>query len=518
MIGQTKFRGQADDADDADDAAAARLVDGFEGIVHEFGVRDDFPQEVLAEVALSTSPGALVSLLDDPLRIDLTHLGFVTLDPASSTDLDQAFCIEMAPDQQTLILHYAIADVGAFVARGSALEHEAWSRGETIYAPHRRIPLYPPTLCEGAGSLLPGSRKPAIELLVEQSPDGGVLFRSARRCVIQSQAKLAYETVEVSSVPFLEEFARRSELAEQRRGAMRSDLPEQELKATKDGHFELELRSLLPSETANAALSLSANIAAATFLAELEVGLFRVMQLPDEAATASLHRLARALKLTWHSNTSLGEFQRSLRADLPRDRAFLVAARRAGGGASYATKGCDPTTDVEKPFHAAIAAQYLHATAPLRRLADRYVLDLLCDLTPLADPAKSAPTATRKTLAALPAVMRASGSQAAKIERAAVDLAECILLERSVGSTFVGTVLESGDTGAVVQIADPPVRARLNRSATTHGAVAGAVIEVQLVGVDVVKRSLSFSVNEAAPATEEPDDKPATEPATEPST
>ncbi len=488
MIGQTRFRGRPNDA------AAARLIDGFEGILREFEVREAFPPEVIEAVARSTSPEAVRSLVEDPARVDLTHLNFVTLDPASSTDLDQAFCIEMAADQQTLTLHYAIADVGAFVARGSALEHEAWSRGETIYAPHRRIPLYPPSLCEGAGSLLPGSPKPAIELLVDQSPDGEVVFRSARRCVIESRSKLAYEAVDVATIPHLAEFARRSELAEQRRGAMRSDLPEQELTETKDGHFVLKLRSLLPSETANAALSLSANIAAATFLAGHGVGLFRVMQLPDEAAIASLHRLARALKLEWDADTSLGDFQRSLRADLPHDRAFLVAARRAGGGASYATIGCDPTTDVEVPFHAAIAATYLHATAPLRRLADRYVLDLLCDLTTAADPAVAAPPPIRETLAGLPAVLRASGTKAAKIERAAVDLAECMLLEGSIGSTFVGTVLESGDTGAVVQIADPPVRARLNRSATRNGAVAGAVVEVQLVGVDTAARSLSFSV------------------------
>ena len=78
---------------------------------------------------------------------------FVTLDPASSTDLDQAFAIETAGAD--LLLHYAIADVAWFVADGDALDREAWARGETLYLPDGKASLYPPAIGEGAASLLP---------------------------------------------------------------------------------------------------------------------------------------------------------------------------------------------------------------------------------------------------------------------------------------------------------------------------------------------------------------------------
>ncbi len=513
MIGQTKFSIRPDDA------VAERLSVGFESIVREFDVREDFPTEVLAAAEAAAEPSAVRNRLDDPTRADLTALGFVTLDPASSTDLDQAFFLEAGTDG-LLILHYAIADVGAFVARGSTLEAEAWLRGETTYAPHRRVPLYPPVLCEGIASLLPSGPRPAIVLRIEQSPDGAAVFRGARRSVIESRAKLGYETVDVATVVHLTEFARRSDAAEHRRGAMRSDLPEQELRETDDGRFVLELRSLLASETANAALSLTANLAAAEFLAQAGVGLFRVMEMPDDNAVRSLRKLAAALHLSWPPEQSLGDFQRSLDGTNPRHRALLVSARRAGGGASYATIGSGPETDVVgKPHHGAIAGTYLHATAPLRRLADRYVLDLLCELTDAveanllagadrlsrvgdAGPATEALGAagaavsaeTRRTLGGLPVVMRASGTRSARVERAALDLAECVLLESHVGEVFSATVLESGDTGAVFQIAEPPIRARLSRSSIQNGAVAGAVINVRLDTVDVAARSLGFSV------------------------
>ena len=67
---------------------------------------------------------------------------------------------------------------------------------------------------------------------------------------------------------------------------------------------------------------------------------------------------------------SLARFQRSLPRDDQRTAAFLLAVRRASGGASY-----EPYRQDSTPWHAAMAAKYAHATAPLRRLADRYVVE-----------------------------------------------------------------------------------------------------------------------------------------------
>ena len=86
-------------------------------------------------------------------HVDRTSVEYVTLDPASATDLDQAFAIEQAGDD--IVLHYAIADVGFFVDPGSVLDRTAWERGGTVYLPDGKVPLYPPALSEAAASLLP---------------------------------------------------------------------------------------------------------------------------------------------------------------------------------------------------------------------------------------------------------------------------------------------------------------------------------------------------------------------------
>ncbi|HYN55699.1 MAG TPA: RNB domain-containing ribonuclease, partial [Motilibacterales bacterium] len=100
-----------------------------------------FPDEVLAEADAAIAAYVL------PLR-DMTDLGFVTLDPATSTDLDQAFFIERAGSG--FRVRYAIADVPAFVALGGAIDAEARRRGETVYCPDLKASLHPAGLADDA--------------------------------------------------------------------------------------------------------------------------------------------------------------------------------------------------------------------------------------------------------------------------------------------------------------------------------------------------------------------------------
>ena len=91
-----------------------------------------------------------------PPEVDLTALELVTLDPAGSTDLDQAFHIEALGDGAGFRVRYAIADVPAFVALGGPLDAETRRRGETVYCPDLKVSLHPPVLADDAASLLPG--------------------------------------------------------------------------------------------------------------------------------------------------------------------------------------------------------------------------------------------------------------------------------------------------------------------------------------------------------------------------
>ena len=159
------------------------LTDGLAAIRGQFKVPTAFPPEVeaAAQAAVQRRPDE---------HKDRTAEPFVTLDPASSTDLDQAFTIEAAGND--LLLHYAIADVPWFVRDGDPLDVAAWARGETLYLPDGKAGLYPKTLSEGAASLLPDGPRPAVVFTTRVATDGAVKLERAERAIIRNRAKLAY--------------------------------------------------------------------------------------------------------------------------------------------------------------------------------------------------------------------------------------------------------------------------------------------------------------------------------------
>ena len=448
------------------------LADGLAEIRAQFRIPASFPAPVLAaaEAAAKRRPSE---------HADRTAMPFVTLDPASSTDLDQAFAIEAAGSD--LLLHYAIADVAWFVDDGDLLDQEAWQRGETTYLPDGKAGLYPPVLAEGAASLLPDGPRAAVIFTTRVAPDGAVKLQGVERALIRSRAKLAYENVRDEDLPadFIE-LARRIADAEDRRGAARVDPPEQEVEHNGNGKFTLRFRPLLPSETRNAAMSLASNLAVADALQAAGTGLFRIMSEPSDFAVKRLRLTAQAFGLEWADATPLAQFEQMLDPADPRHGAFMLAVRRAGEGASYV-----PFKPGVIPWHAAMAATYAHATAPLRRLADRYVIRAALAVTN----GLPVPAVVSEAFARLPAVMDKAQARSGQVERAVIDLAETAMLSGREGENFAAVITDIGENGARFQLCELPVVART----TAHDVVPGAAIRVRLDQADPVKRSLAFT-------------------------
>lgn len=447
------------------------LARGLAAIRSQYKVPESFPPPVLAaaEEAAKRAPTEHVDRTDRP---------FVTLDPASSTDLDQAFTVDRAGED--LLLHYAIADVAWFVEDGGIIDQEAWARGESQYLPDGKAPLYPPVLSEQAASLLPDGPRPAVIFAVRIAPDGTVRLDGVERAIIRSRAKLAYDRVTPADLPpDFAELANRIRAADDRRGASRVDPPEQEVIQVQPGDFDLTYRPRLESEDRNAALSLACNLAVADALQAHHTGLFRVMAPPDDHAIRRLRFTARAFGLVWPEAETLGQFQKSLRANDPREAAFMLAVRRAGSGASYA-----PYQAGVVPWHVAMAATYAHATAPLRRLADRYVVRATLAIANGQD----VPDVVTQAFAKLPPVMARADALGGQIERAVVDLAEAVMLQGSEGQVFAAIVTDTDERGARMQLRDQPVVARV----AAHAVQPGDAITVRLISTDPTRRLIQF--------------------------
>lgn len=200
---------------------------------------------------------------------------------------------------------------------------------------------------------------------------------------------------------------------------------------------------------------------------------------PDARAVSRLRHSAKALGLAWPKDMPLKQFERGLDSANPRHAAFQAAVRRAGPKASYA-----PYVPGQVPWHSAMAATYAHATAPLRRLADRYVIEAALQVAN----GRAVSEELGATFQRLPAVMAKAEEKAGQIDRAVLDLAEAVVLEGREGSRFDAVVTDVDERGARIQLPDPAVIARIDGK----GAMPADAISVELASVDVAHRQLRF--------------------------
>ncbi|ATG17429.1 exoribonuclease II [Providencia alcalifaciens] len=128
-------------------------------------------------------------------RVDLTHLHFVTIDSASTEDMDDALYIEKTAEGN-LKLYIAIADPTSYIKEGSELDKLALARSFTNYLPGFNIPMLPRQLSDDLCSLRPNARRPALvcvtQILQDGAIDSNIEFFSAW---VESKTKLVYDEV-----------------------------------------------------------------------------------------------------------------------------------------------------------------------------------------------------------------------------------------------------------------------------------------------------------------------------------
>ncbi|MFC7489064.1 MULTISPECIES: RNB domain-containing ribonuclease [unclassified Knoellia] len=458
------------------------LLARFAAIRAELEVTEEFPPEVEAEAeAVAAAPPAL------PER-DETALAFFSIDPATSMDLDQAMHLER--DGQGYRIRYAIADVPAFVAAGGAIDAEARRRGQTIYCPDKRIPLHPPVVSEGAGSLLPGEVRPAFVWDMRLDGEGEGTSAEVYRAMVRSVERFDYIGVQAEVDAgttderwvLLQEIGEKRIRQEQLRGGASLPMPEQEVHLGDDGNFTLEFRPPRTVEEWNAQISLLTGMAAADMMLHAGVGILRTMPEADHNAVARFRRQANALGAPWPAEQSYGDFLRGLDRTDPRHLALIYEATSLFRGAAYTPFDGDVPEQVEQ---AAVADAYAHVTAPLRRLVDRFGL-VICEAI---SSGSEVPTWVREALPTIPAIMKESDRRAGAAERMCADAVEAAVLHPRVGQTFSAVVVDRDDKGVEIQLLDLPVVVK----AKGRGEL-GATVDARLESADVPTGQVRFVV------------------------
>lgn len=447
---------------------------------------NQFPAEAEAEAA--EIAGLTAEGVDDA-----TDIPFVTIDPPGAKDLDQAMFLERVGEG--FRVHYAIADLGAVIQPGGAVDTEARRRGQTVYLPDSRVPLHPPVLSEGALSLLPNQVRRAAVWTIDVDPTGVATNATVRRALVKSIAQFDYDGVQGTfdakdphmSVEPLADLGRLRLKHRVSLGAIELGLPEQEIVPEGDG-WKIHMRVRTEVDAWNAEISLLTGMCAAELMLKAGVGVLRTLPAPEDGALGKFRRAARAMGVPWPEGTNAGHILAGLDPELPVSQALMSDATRLLRGAGYEAFDGVPPNLTE---HAGIGGPYAHVTAPLRRLADRFGTEVSLAIsagTPVPDWVTQA-------LPLIPRIMSESDHLASKVDRTCLDQVEAWMLDGKVGQTFDAFVLRVNDDqlGGEVVLSAPPVIA----DCTGKGLPEGTKVQVKLLSVDIAKRSVEFGLSDA---------------------
>ena len=350
--------------------------------IHEHGIPDSFPDEVVAE-ADAKKPVGLKG------REDLRDMPLITIDPWDARDHDDA-CYAHADDDPKNkgghIIWVAIADVAAYVTPGSALDREAKKRGNSTYFPDRVVPMLPDRLSGDLCSLHEGVPRACIAVRMQIDAQGEKVGHSFHRGLMRSPASLNYEEVQAAMdgmpnertkhllEPVLQPlYAAYAALLEARklRQPLELDLPERQIVLDEDGTVSsVNFKDRLDAHKLIEEFMVLANVAAAeTLIAKSQPLLFRVHEEPAQDKLDSLREVAQAAGLnlakgqvlkTAHLNRLLAQARDTDDAEL-----INISTLRSMTQAYYGPQNFG---------HFGLALKsYAHFTSPIRRYADLIV-------------------------------------------------------------------------------------------------------------------------------------------------
>ena len=132
-------------------------------------------------------------ILNDKNREDFTNLDTFSIDPDDAQDFDDAISISFNENIYDLKVH--IADVSAFVKRGSDLDNAALQNSNSYYFPEKSYHMLPSELATKYCSLVPGENRLAVSLCFKLTSSGKILKERACLSIIKNKHRLTYKEV-----------------------------------------------------------------------------------------------------------------------------------------------------------------------------------------------------------------------------------------------------------------------------------------------------------------------------------
>jgi ribonuclease R len=335
--------------------------------IHAHGIPEVFPSEALREAEHARGVGLAG-------REDLRDIPLVTIDGEDARDFDDAVWAEAEGSGWRLLV--AIADVAHYVRPGSALDREAWARGNSVYFPDRVVPMLPEALSNGWCSLKPGEERGCLFAELRIDAGGRKTGHRFGRGIMRSAARLTYEAVEAGEDPTGTRAALYGAFqallrAREARGTLELELPERRVLLSPEGRvLGVEPRARLDSHRLIEEFMVAANVAAAEELERLvQPCMYRVHDRPSEQKLEGLRQFLGSFGITLPPGDQIHprNFAQALEKlrDAPEAPLVHEAVLRGQSQAEYSP---------ENIGHFGLALpRYAHFTSPIRRYADLLV-------------------------------------------------------------------------------------------------------------------------------------------------
>lgn len=468
-------------------------------VMLEKGLLPDFSAQAIAQV--SAFPDNLPKL-DKSIR-DLKDLLWCSIDNDDSMDLDQLTVAVESPGGAVKIL-VAIADVDAFVKKGSAIDEHARHNTTSIYTAAQIFTMLPEKLSYDLTSLNYEQDRLALVVEIVLSTDGVIQSSDIYRALVRNRAKLAYNSVaawldgnglmpeEISKVVGLDD-----NLRLQHRVA-------QKLKSLRHIHgaldFEtIEARPVFDEEEIKD-LEMQGRNSAREIIEDFMIAANGVTaQYLEAKKFPSLRRVVRTPK-KWDRIVEIAEQHNFV---LPRDAdpkalaQFLAVAKAADpirfpdlslsiikllGAGEYIVE-----QPGETPLgHFGLAVKdYEHSTAPNRRYPDLITQRLL----KAAIAGNSIPYGIDE-LEALAKHCTETENVVQKVERQVSKSAAAILLESRIGEKYDAIITGASEKGIWVRLLNLPVEGKLAEHFS--GQAVGHRVRVKLIHTNVEQGYIDF--------------------------
>ena len=433
---------------------------------------------------------------------DLRSLLWSSIDNDTSRDLDQIEYAEKRPDGTVRVM-IGIADVDAYVPKGSPIDEHAAAQTTTVYTGVEIFPMLPEELSTGETSLLEGQDRLAVVTEYDVSADGHLQGTNIYRALVNNKAQLAYSSVgawleDRGAAP-----AKVAASAELQAQLKLQDQVAQALRAERYRHGALEIESHevqpvmrqqdvvgIEDHEKNRATELiedfmiAANEVVARFLLDVP-SIRRIVKTPKrwDRIVALAAESGTKLPATPDSK-ALNEFMAARKAADPDHFADLsLAIVKLMGPGEYVLER--PGDTLEGHFGLAVQ-DYSHSTAPNRRFADVVTQRLV-----KAKLAKASQPYTADELDAIAKHCTEREDAARKVEREMTKRITAVAMVHHIGESFSGIVTGAGEHGTFVRVLKPHMEGLLVRG--QQGVDVGDKVPVKLISADPNRGYIDFA-------------------------